>query len=165
MHLQKFECTKDNESEYFNNTVCELKVLKKGSYGITGYTDILIPLTYIHVDYKLVYTPSNKILFNYTFEYCSSYDHLPPFFHIVVEYIKTFSKNFIHACPYTPQKRFGLENFPFDANIPVLSMINFQRGEYKSSMYTKDKRGKLIIYVDFLLTVSQKRASKKGGSG
>lgn len=163
--MQKFECTKDNESSYLNNTICVLKSLKKGSYAITGFTDILIPLTYIHVDYKFTYTPSNTILFNYTFEYCSSYEHLPPFFKVIVEYIKTFSKNFIHACPYNQQKRFGLENFPFDTNIPVFSLINFQRGEYVSSLYTRDKKGKLIVSVNFVFTISQKRASKKGVSG
>jgi hypothetical protein len=162
LSLQKFECTKDNESEYLNNTVCKLKILKKGSYEISGYVDILIPMTYIYVDYKLIFTTSNKILFNYTFEYCSSYEHLPPFFQIVTGYIKTFSKNFIHACPYNPQKRFGLENIPFDANLPFLALANFQKGEYRSVLHSTDKKGKLIIDVNFLFTISQKRGIKKG---
>jgi len=164
--LQKFECIKDNETEYFNNTICELrKGSQKGSYEISAFTDILIPLTYVNVNYKLIYKSTNKVLFNLTFEYCSSYNNLPPLIHIIVEYINNFSKNFIHACPYTPQKHIGLENFPLDANIPIFALINFQRGEYKSSLYSRDKKGRPIIYVNLLFTVSPKRISKKGSSG
>ena len=165
LHLQRLECSKDTETEYFNNTVCELKTLKKGLYGITGYTDIVVPLTYIHVDYKLLYLTSNQILFNYTFEYCSSYGNLPPFLHIILEYVKTLTNDFIHACPYVAQKQFGLKNFPFDANTPLLTIANFQRGEYKSALYSKDKKGNLVIYVNIYFSISQKRAFKKAGSG
>ena len=161
--MQRVECPKDNETEYFENIVCELKTLQKGTYGITGYTDILIPLSFINVDYKLVHITSNKILFNYTFEYCSSYGSLPPFIHIILEYVKTLTSDFIHACPYVAQKQFGLKNFAFDANTPLLTIANFQRGEYKSALYSKDKKGKLIIYVNIYFSIYQKR--KKGASG
>lgn len=159
------QCPEGNRTKYLDNIVCITRTVNKGIYSFTSLMDIVRPITYAIVDYKLIYVPSNKVLFNYSFEYCKSFEKLPPLVNFVANYINTNVGDNIHACPYLPQKRYGIENLLIDANAPIFAIAKFQRGEYFSYLHVNDKDGNLIGKQDatFLLTISHRRKAKKAG--
>ena len=160
MHIYKLECPKENESNYIRNAVCEIQNLKNGSYAINAYVDLLIPMNYVNMSLSVVFRSSNKLMFETTFEYCSSYGHLPPFVGAVFGIIERASKNLIHPCPYLPGNKIGAENFTLDASSNILSVVNFQRGDYKALFFMRDKKKNLIYYLHNYISISQKKAPK-----
>jgi len=128
---------------------------------MTECADFVTKVNYMDVDYKLIQLP-NKILLNYTFEYCSSYDNLPPFVSVILKIFSTFSPGFIHPCPYLPMKKVGVENLPVEMIDGILMFVNFKRGSYVSSFDIRDKNGEFITYSHNYFTVSQKRPQKGG---
>lgn len=162
MRFYKVECASDNETEYLENIDCKLISSKQGSVMYTGLADLIIPANSIIMNYMLIYRSLNKVMMNITFDYCNSYRNLPPYLRIIIDLSLKYSKEFIHECPYKPIKRLGLENLPLDVFVSVLGLVNFQRGDYKSILDLRDKKGKLICYFNFYWSISQKRTSKVG---
>ena len=54
----------------------------------------------------------------------------------------------------------GIENLPFDGFTPILSIANFQRGDYKIWVSMKDKNNKLINFMNFFFVISPEKNKK-----
>lgn len=68
----------------------------------------------------------------------------------------------IHACPYTPKKKLGVENFPtielMKNALNVFSdFVKIERGDYMATYNVKDIKGNIIFRFRSFTTVSQKR--------
>ena len=137
----------------------------KGSNLATGIVDLMSPVNFGNLSFQFIYTSADRKIFDVNFEYCSSYGSLPPLVHLIFEVMKKYSNDLIHACPYAPQKRLGVENAPVDALSPLLTVMNFQLGDYKTVTAIRDRKGKLIFYINVYLSLSRKRIQKKTKSG
>jgi len=162
VHFYKLECPKENETKYLANIQCKISNLKNGSYSITSKVDLALPITYADISFKMFFRSSNKVMVNTSFEYCSANEGLPPRLKIVFSYLEKYSNDLIHACPYPPRKGFGVENFIVDPQSPILGLVNFQRGDYKSSVYIRDKQNQMIFYSHSFYSISLKKARKAG---
>lgn len=127
---------------------------------VSAYADLIKPVTYVDFNYYMLQKSVNRIFYNFSFEYCSSYKNLPPYMSFIVNAFKVYSNNFIHACPYKPDKGIGIVNYPMEANIVFMMVLNYPLGDYLNSYSCKDKEGKLIFYVKTHSTISQIRAKK-----
>lgn len=127
---------------------------------VSAYADLVRPLTYIDFNYKLVQKSINRVLYNITFEFCSSYKDLPPYMNFILNAFKKYSNNLIHACPYKPENGIGIVNYPMEANIAFMMVMNYPLGDYLNSYYGKDKQGNLIFYIKTYSTLSQTRVRK-----
>jgi len=159
------ECPKDNESDYATNFVCSINNDRNESFSVTAYADLIIPLNYVELHYIFMHRTTNKVVLNVTFDYCSSFGNAHPFVQLILNTLKKYSKNLIHRCPYSPQTRIGVEKWPFDANIPVMALIQHQKGDYKITFNAKDRHGKLIFYVHIYAWVAQKKKPKNNRNG
>lgn len=162
MNFYKVECPSENETIYLRNINCKLYNIKKGSIGLTAYADLILPLTSVTINFSIIFRSMNRVMMNTTFEYCGSFGNLPPYVHIIFALYKQYSKNLIHECPYSPTKRLGIESFPLNSHSAVMTVVNFQRGDYKSVLEMRDKKGRLIVFVHCYLSVSPKRPHKNG---
>lgn len=81
-----------------------------------------------------------------TFEYCSSFGNAHPFVQYVLDSIKKLSNGLIHPCPYAPTSKIGIDQWTFNNNLSM-PLIQQNRGDYKITIYCKDKYGKLIFYI------------------
>lgn len=160
--MYKIECSKDNESEYVKNFVCKLNHYENGSHGFTAYADLIIPVQYAAFPNVSTHRTSNSVLFNMSFEYCSSQKNIPPFLSQMFEIFKKHSNNLIHKCPYIPEKRIGLEELSFDSGLTFLSLLNFRFGDYEHIYTAKDRNVKLIFYVCNYVWIGIKRKNKSG---
>ena len=160
MLIYKIECPKDNETTYVKNAVCGILNMKNGTYAINAYLDLVRPITYANISLTVTFRSSNKVIFDTTFEYCSSYGHLPPFVGAVFAIIEKNTKNVIHQCPYNPINRVGAENFLLDSTSPILTVVNFQRGDYKALFFMRDRKNNLIFYLHCYISINQKKAQK-----
>lgn len=129
--------------------------------------DVIKPMTYIQMDFLLGFKTSNKNLFNISFEYCKSYGNFPIILKIIFDQFKQFANNLIHSCPYEPQKRLGLENFPANKITSMVleqlnKIIKVYQGDYTAEMYITDKKGKLIFFFKCTVSVVPKRVQRKG---
>lgn len=163
INLYKLECVKQNESEYVTNSVCEFYKNSKGSTFISFYSDLLIPVKYATINISVIYQ-SDKIFIDNHFEYCSSFSNLPPYASVLFGVLKTFSKDLIQPCPYTPKKRLGIENLSIDSFSIFLTAYKLQMGNYRTSISIHDRKGKLITYMIFHTSVSRRRP-QKGSQG
>ena len=59
-------------------------------------------------------------------------------------------------------KNIGLENLPLDVFDALFAVVNFQRGDYKVILDIRNEKGKLIIFANTYVSVSQKRSPKNG---
>lgn len=118
-------------------------------------------MDFIALNFGLVHKTSSKVLINTTFEFCESYHNLNPFLKAIINTINNYQKDSLHECPYYPQKRMGVESFPIDNVMPMLSMINFQRGDYKLWVQSRDKKNKLINYIRLTFAISAAKLRKK----
>lgn len=162
MHIYKIVCPKDNESTYVSNATCGIYNMKNGSYAINAYLSLLRPMTYVNMTLTITFRSSNKIIFDTNFEYCSSYGHLPPFVAAIFAIVEKNVENLIHPCPYKPENKIGAENFTLNSASPILSVINFQRGDYKAIFFMRDKKNNLIFYLHCYVSINQKKAQKNG---
>ncbi|KAL7023377.1 hypothetical protein ACKWTF_012576 [Chironomus riparius] len=162
MRFYKIECSSDNETKYLENIDCKIHSNKIGSMFFSGVADLVVPISSININFMVIYRSLNKTMMNITFDYCGSYNNLPPYIHIIFNIYKKYSNNLIHECPYAPKKRIGLENLPLDVLSKVFAVVNFQRGDYKAVIDVRDDNENLIIHVDNYLTVSQKKTPKQG---
>ena len=160
MLIYKIECPKDNETTYVKNAVCGILNMKNGTYAINAYLDLVRPITYANISLTVTFRSSNKVIFDTTFEYCSSYGHLPPCVGAVFAIIEKNTKNVIHQCPYNPINRVGAENFLLDSTSPILTVVNFQRGDYKALFFMRDRKNNLIFYLHCYISINQKKAQK-----
>lgn len=101
--------------------------------------------------------PSNLNVFNLTFEYCSAYNNLSPIVQLSIEGLRNFAKDLFHRCPYPPKKRIGVENIPMGLGLPVITLMNIPRGDYRTVFNMRDQSNEFIFNVQLLGTVSQKR--------
>jgi len=158
---------KENETIYMKNVVCQLHKVERGSNGVTVHVDLQIPMNNIFINFQLAHKTTDRLLINITFDYCSFYNNLPPFFNVIIDSLKEFSSNLIHACPYSPQNELGVKNLPA-SQIGTDLLNKFQailvnrRGDYSSSTILTDKKGRLIFYFKCIVIISQKRGQKKG---
>lgn len=143
------------------NFVCELNN-RNGSYTLTAYGDLILPVNYIDFNLKLIYRSANKVLLNITVEFCSSFGSFPPYLVSLFDVLKKYTKDFIHPCPYKPTKEMGIHEYPFEKNFASLSLVNFPRGDYLSIYNCNDRKGKLIFFFKTFSTISNKRVFKKG---
>lgn len=157
LHFYKIECCKENETDYMKNFVCRINNHKNGSNSITAYGDLVIPINYVDFSYILIHRSSGTVIFNITFEYCSSQKNIPPYVNHLFDIFKKNSNNLIHPCPYEPQKKLGIDNFPFEANNIVMTLIRFKPGEYVRTYMGKDKGGKLVFYVRCFSSMGNKK--------
>lgn len=160
MHFYKFDCPKKNESEYTDNYVCETTRSKKGVYSMTIYFDIIKTVPSMDLTYILTHQTSNKVIFNFTFDFCESYQNPHPFLKIMFMVFENNSKNLFHACPYYPIKGIGIRNFAFEEGNPLLAVVNFKIGEYRAIFRGNDKNGKVVMYVNSFFSLSLSRRSK-----
>lgn len=156
----KIECSKNNESDYTKNFVCDLNSNKNGSFSVTAYGDLVRPLNYIDVSYILLHKTSNTVVFNISFEYCSSNGNAHPFLGFFINLLKTFSSNLIHACPYNPANKIGIDKWFFEGSGPSVPLIKQRKGDYKASVNCKDKEGNLIFYFNIYCLFTPKRGRK-----
>jgi hypothetical protein len=160
MHIYKLECPKNGESTYVKDAICGIQNIKNGSYAINAYVDLIQPFNYANITLTVTFRSSNKVMFDTTFEYCSSYGHLPPFVAAVFAIIEKNSKNLIHQCPYIPAKKIGVQNFILEYTSPILTVVNFQRGDYKALFFMRDKKNNLIFYFHSFISINQKKAQR-----
>ncbi|CAG9807527.1 unnamed protein product [Chironomus riparius] len=139
LHFYKIECAQKNESEYLENIVCKLSKNKVGDNALSVYADIAKNINYVDLNFGILHKSSNKLMINTSFEYCSSYNNMNPFVKAILSFVNNFEKDLFHECPYLPKKKMGIENFPFETMLPMLSIANFQRGDYKMWTYLRDK--------------------------
>ena len=159
------ECPKNNESVYTTNFVCGISNDRNESFAITAYADLILSINFLELHYILLHKTTNKVVLNVTFEYCSSFGNAHPFVQLILNTFKKYSNNLIHRCPYVPQKRIGLEKWPFDANVPIMALIQHQKGDYKITFDCRDKQGKLIFFVHTHAWVAQKKRPKMHRNG
>jgi len=164
INLFKFECQKPNESEYVTNAVCKFFKNSKGSTFVSLYSDLMVPVKYADINISVIYQ-SDKIFIDSHFEYCSSFNNLPPYASILFGVLKTFSKDLIQPCPYAPRKRLGVENLSIDSFSIFFTAYKLQMGNYKTSIHIHDRKGKLIVYMIFHTSVSRKRPQKGSQGG
>ena len=162
MRFYKIECSSDNETQYLEIIDCKIHSNKVGSLLFSGAADVVVPITSINIDFMIIYRSLNKTMMNITFDYCSSYNNLPPYIHIIFNIYKKYSKDLIHECPYAPKRRIGIENLPLEVFTRVFAVANFQRGDYKIEIDVRDNKKKVIIHADNYFTVSQRKAPKQG---
>ena len=156
----KIECSKNHESNYTKNFVCELNSNKNGSFSVTAYADLVRPLNYIDFSYILVHRTSNNTVFNTSFEYCSSNGNLHPFLQFFLGLLKTFAKDLIHPCPYKPANKIGIDKWFFEGSGPAVPLIQQRKGDYKASLNCKDKEGSLIFYTHLYCLFTPKKTRK-----
>lgn len=157
----------ENETYFAENIVCQIVHLKDGTYGITLYGDLKVSVDYMQTNTFIIHIASKKVILNVTIEYCSMYGKFTPLISIAFEWVKDFTNNIIHPCPYHPVKHFGIENFPLhrllnEALDIFPGVIKIDRGEYMGITTVKDRKGRKVFYVKTLTTVSQRRGSKSG---
>lgn len=162
MRFYKIECSPDNETIYLQNIDCKIHSSKKGSLLFSGGGDVIIPITSISINFMIIYRSLNKIMMNVTFDYCSSYEHIPPYVRIIFEIYKKYSSNLIHECPYEPKKRVSIENLPLEIFTTVFAVANFQKGDYKTVIDVRDNKEQSIIHVNSFMSISQKKAQNRG---
>jgi hypothetical protein len=162
MRFYKIDCPADNETEYLENIDCQINSQKDGSMVLTAMADIVQPINSVIITYMIIYRSMNKVMVNITFDYCKSHNNLPPFIRIIFDMYKKHSEDLIHECPYAPRKHLGVENLPLEVHSALLTVANFQRGDYKSVLEIRDKKKKLIMFANGLVTVSQKKPPKRG---
>ncbi|KAL7023381.1 hypothetical protein ACKWTF_012580 [Chironomus riparius] len=160
INVYKFDCPKDNETEYLENIVCKLDKNAQGMTLISTFVDILIPVKYAQIHINVIYQ-SDKSMVDNLFEYCSSYNNLPPYAFVLFGVLKQFAKDLIKPCPYKPMKRLGAANFPVDSLNAFFTIFNPHLGNYKTSIYIKDEKGKLITYLIFYSNISRRRPQQK----
>lgn len=97
---------------------------------------------------------------NLTFEYCSSYKNLPPLVAVIFGVVERNSPNLVHECPYAPVKYIGVDNYTLNPQTPLLTIANFQRGDYKQTLYIRDKHNRMIFYLHTYYAVSLKKGQK-----
>ena len=162
MRFYKVECPAENDTQYLENISCKIDSQKKGSAVLSAVADLILPVTSVSINFLMIYRSLNKIMMNVTFDYCSSFNNLPPYIRIIFDMYKKYSKDLVHECPYEPKKRLGIENLPLEVHTAILAVVNFQRGDYKSILDIRDKKGKLIVYFNCYLSVSQKKVPTNG---
>ena len=149
------------------NIICKLHKVDKGSNGLTIHVDLQIPINSIFINFQLVHKTTDRLLLNITFDYCAIYDNLPPFVDAIINSLREFSNDLIHACPYRPENELGIKNFPAsqigtDLVNKFQAVLVTRRGEYSSSTYMYDKKGRMIFYFKCIVVISPKRGQKKG---
>lgn len=164
INLYKYECPKDNETEYLENIICKFHKNSKGTTLMSTIADLLIPVRYIDIQINVTYQNDKEVI-NNRFEYCSTYNNLPIFVSILFGTLKQFSNDLIHPCPYKPKKQLGVENFPIDTMSIMFSTFNPVLGNYKISIHIYDKKGKLIFFMIVHSSLSRKRPQKGVKSG
>ena len=102
------------------------------------------------------------MLVNITGEYCSLYGNFSPIVRIVIEFSKKYSNGLVHACPYVPQKKIGVENFPAEELLNKALKVfadtfKVKRGEYIATYTSRDRKGNVTFYFKSFVTVSQKK--------
>ena len=127
---------------------------------LTVHSDIVKNLNHIDLNFGILHKSSNKLMVNTSFEYCSSFDNMNPFVKSILTFLNNFEKDLFHACPYLPKKKLGIVNFSFENMLPMLSIANFQRGDYKMWAYLRDKDNKFINYMVFLFAISPEKNNK-----
>lgn len=162
MRFYKIECSSDNETVYLKNIDCKIHNSKKGSLLFSGGGDVIVPITSININFMIIYRSLNKTMMNVTFDYCGSYEHIPPYVRIIFEIYKKYSNNLIHECPYESQKHVGIENLPLEIFARVFAVANFQKGDYKATINVRDINDKLIIQVNSYMSISQKKVQNRG---
>ncbi|KAL7023378.1 hypothetical protein ACKWTF_012577 [Chironomus riparius] len=162
MRFYKIECPADNDTQYLEKISCKLSSQKQGTASLSAVADLILPVTSVNINFLIIYRSLNKIMLNVTFDYCSSYNNLPPYIRIIFDMYKKHSNDLIHECPYETKKRIGIENFPLEVHTAVLAVVNFQRGDYKSILDIRDRKGNLIVYFNCYLSVSQRKNPRNG---
>lgn len=157
----------ENETYLGENIVCKIVHIKDGTYGISLYGDLIVTVDYLHINAFVIHKPSQKVIINASLEYCSKFGNFAPLLAIAFEWVKTFSNNLIHACPYTPIKHFGVENIPANKLLTQAldlfpGVIKIDRGEYFGMTIVRDRAGRKVFYVKTVATVSQRRGRKSG---
>ncbi|KAL7023376.1 hypothetical protein ACKWTF_012575 [Chironomus riparius] len=160
LHFYKVECPPQNKTEYLENIVCKLSKIKGGENVLTLHVDVVRNINYFDFNFGILHKSSNKLMINTTFEYCSSYNNLNPFIKAMFSFVNTIEKDLFHECPYLPTKKIGVENLPFDGLVPLLSIANFQRGDYKMWVTVRDRNDKLINFINILMAVSPEKNKK-----
>ena len=125
-----------------------------------GHVDLLLPINYAFIHVNFVYLNTNATLQDVKFEWCSSYTNLPAYIRVIFGFFKQHSNNLFHACPYVPRKNIGIQNYPLEVNPITLSVLNYQLGDYKTSVTITDKNGKLIFFLNLYTNISRKRLQK-----
>jgi len=165
VNTNKIECPKENESIYLENIKCSLYRSGKGSTLLDGHVDLLVPFNYAYIHVYYVYLKTNTSLQDLKFEWCSSFTNLPAYVHVLFGFAGKYSNNLFHACPYVPRKHIAIENCPLDLNPTLLSIFNYQLGNYKTGVTITDKDGKLIFFLNLYSSISRKRTQKGSKSG
>lgn len=137
---------------------------------MTATVDIIRPVTNIILHFQLTHTTSDRMLHNYTVDFCETYGNFPPHVHLLFEFFKSQTGDLIHECPFSPKRNFGLVNFPCDdtlnAGIELFGKImKMYPGDYLAVICLSDNRKKLIFFGQFFAVVTpvtQKRLNKKG---
>ena len=158
----------ENETYVGENIVCSIVHLKDGTYGATLYGDLIVTVDYLLTNTYVIHRASQKVIINITVEYCSMFGNFAPLIAVAFEWVKSFTNNVIHTCPYTPVKHFGLENIPLNKLLnQALDMfpgaIKIDRGEYIGMVTVQDRDGRRVFYVKTVATVSLKRGGRKSG--
>lgn len=156
------ECIKENETYAGRNITCSVNPLKNGMYTVTMYGDLIVELNYMLMNFYLIHKVTQRTLVNVTIEYCSLYGNFPQIIRLAIEFTKKFTNDLIHACPYLPRKKLGVENFPTNElsnkALNVFSdRINIERGDYNAAFNVKDRKGKTLFYFKCLVTIAQKK--------
>ena len=151
MILYKLECASSNESAYIENAVCTIHKNSKGLTFASAFADLILPVRYASINISVIYQ-SDKIFIDSQFEYCSSYNNLPPYASIFFGVLKTFSNNLIQPCPYAPLKHIGVENLSIDSLSILFTAYKLQIGNYRTSFQIHDKKGKLINFQNSEIT-------------
>lgn len=162
IRFYKIECSKNNESDYFKDFQCVINKLGRNNYALTVLADLVIPINFMNISVDAFYRQSNISVYNITFEFCSSFTKLPTFISVVTEIVNRFNNNLIHACPYKPKSKIGVENFPVGVFVPFYAFINVSRGDYIVTLNCLDNNNKLVFKIGAYLTYSQNRAPKSG---
>ena len=160
--MYNLECIKDNDTYAGKNITCKVNQLKNGMYTVSMFGDLIVELNYMLMNFYLTHKTSQRTLVNVTMEYCSVYGNFPLIVRLAIEFTKKFTNDMIHACPYTPRKKLGVENFPTNElsnkALNVFSdRIKIERGDYFAAYNVKDRKRKIIFNFKSLVTISQKR--------
>lgn len=154
------ECSK--ETEYTSDFDCRINNEKRGSYSITFCFALNKQITYMDYTFMLIHRTSEKVLFNVTFDYCKSYKYPPPFVNLLFDIFKKYTDTLLHACPYEPIKRMGIESIPFESQGPVMAFLSFKVGDYHVHFSGADKKGRSIFFMNLFFTMSPVRGQKSG---
>lgn len=152
----KLECPKENETKYFKNIVCRIENNQKTSQ-LSIFADLVLSIDYVVVTYSLTHRTSQRVAINTSVEYCKTEKYKLDIINILLDIIKTASVGLTQECPLRPAKQLGLHKFSVESLQPVISLVNFQRGDYMGEFNFYDKKRIVIFFVRSYASITKRR--------